>query len=72
MDALSPLWGLALGGSAAAVRIAACGGRMMEEACSVAGIALLDAEALLGDLDETDPTQISALVRATLDAVSGG
>jgi len=72
VDALSPLWGLALGGSAAAVRIAACGGRMMEEACSVAGVALLDAEALLGDLDETDPTQISALVRATLDAVSGG
>ena len=33
---------------------------------------MLDAEALLGEVDEADPAQVAALVRSTLDAMAGG
>jgi hypothetical protein len=72
VDALGPVWGLALGGAGAAVRMGAADGGMLDEACAVAGVPLLDAEALLGDVDEADPAQMAALIRSTLDAVAGG
>jgi hypothetical protein len=72
VETFSPTWGLALGGCAAAVRLDLSGGEVLEEACAVSGVPLLDAEALLGTVDEADPAQIAALVRATLDAVAGG
>ena len=43
----------------------------LEAACSVAGVPLIDAGALLGDVDEADPSQMAALVRMALDAVAG-
>jgi hypothetical protein len=68
----SPMWGLALGGSAVAVRLGATASDVLGDACAVAGVRLFDAEGLLGDVDEADPVQVAALLRATLDAVAGG
>ena len=59
-----------MGGSAVAVRLAVAANASLEEACAVAGVPLLDAEALLGEVDEADPVQVAALVRATLDAMA--
>jgi hypothetical protein len=71
-EAYSPMWGLALGGSAVAVRIGESGSELLAEACAVAGVPLLDAEVLVGDIEEADPVQVAALIRATLDALSAG
>ncbi len=68
----SPMWGLALGGSAVAVRIGESGTEALAEACAVAGVPLLDAEVLVGQIEEADPVQVAALIRATLDALSAG
>jgi hypothetical protein len=72
VEVLGPVWGLTLGGAGAAVRFGTAEGEMVEEACNAAGVPLLDAEALLGDVDESDPVQTAALIRAVLDAVAGG
>jgi hypothetical protein len=43
----------------------------LEQACSVAGVPVLDAAALLGQVDEADPAQVAALLRLALEAVAG-
>jgi CheY-like chemotaxis protein len=72
VESYCPTWGLALGGCAAAVRLGCSGGGHLEEACAVSGVMLLDGETLVGDLDVTDPAQIAALIRASLEALAGG
>jgi CheY-like chemotaxis protein len=71
LDAYCPLWALTLPGALVAVRLDADGSDTLHELCSVAGVTVLDAAALLGDLDEADPAQVAALLRLALDAVSG-
>jgi hypothetical protein len=67
----APLWNLTLPGSAAIVSLDNERCKLLEEAANLAGVVLLDAETLVGSLDEGDPCQIAALVRATLESAAG-
>jgi hypothetical protein len=69
--AYCPLWNLTLPGSAAVVTLDTEPSEMLEEATTLTGVALLDAETLLGHIDEGDPRQMAALVRATVESVAG-
>ncbi|HEY5958647.1 MAG TPA: DUF4388 domain-containing protein, partial [Polyangiaceae bacterium] len=66
-----PLWNLTLPGSAAVVTFGTDPCEILEEATTLAGVPLLDAETLVGHLDEGEPRQIAALVRATLECAAG-
>ncbi len=70
LDAYAPLWGLSLPGSVVAVRLDEPAAGTLDEACSVAGVPLVDAKTLQDPLDEADPAQIAALIRTALDAVA--
>lgn len=69
--AYCPLWNLSLPGSAALVTLGHEPIEALEEATSLAGVILLDAETMLGHIDEGDPRQMAALVRATLESAAG-
>ena len=69
--AYCPLWNLSLPGSAALVTLGHELTEALEEATCLAGVLLLDAETLLGHIDEGDPRQMAALVRATLESAAG-
>lgn len=66
-----PLWNLTLPGCAAVVTLGAEQSEMLEEATTLSGVPLLDAETLVGQIDEGDPRQMAALVRATLESAAG-
>jgi hypothetical protein len=69
--AYCPLWNLTLPGCAAIVTLGTELSEMLEEAATLTGVMLLDAETLVGHLDEGDPRQMAALVRATLESAAG-
>ncbi len=69
--AYCPLWNLTLPGCAAVVTLGTELSEMLEEATTLSGVTLLDAETLVGHLDEGDPRQMAALVRATLESAAG-
>jgi hypothetical protein len=69
--AYCPLWNLTLPGSAAVVTLGTEQSEMLEEAAILTGVTLLDAETLVGHIDEGDPRQMAALVRATLESAAG-
>jgi hypothetical protein len=71
VDAFGALWGLSLPGSAAVVQLPGASSLLLEELAQVVGTPLLDARALVGDLDETDAHQVAALVRSALDHLAG-
>jgi hypothetical protein len=66
-----PLWNLTLPGSAAIVTLGSEPSQLLEEAALLSGVTLLTAENLVGRVDEGDPRQMAALVRATLEAAAG-
>lgn len=70
LDAYCPLWSLSLPGSLAAVRLGVLDSPALEEACATAEVPLLDAEELVGDLDEADPAQMASLVTGALSALA--
>ena len=67
-----PIWGLTLPGLAAVVRLDGGDSFDLEAACGVAEIPIVHAAALLGEVEEGDPTQVAALVRTTLETIAGG
>lgn len=69
--AYCPLWNLTLPGCAAIVTLGTDLSELLEEAATLCGVTLLDAETLVGHLDEGDPRQMAALVRATLESAAG-
>lgn len=69
--AYSPLWNLTILGSSALVMLGVEYSDLLEEAAQLASVPLFDAETLLGHIDESDPRQMAALVRATLEAAAG-
>ena len=69
--AYCPLWNLTLPGSAAVVTLGTEHSEMLEEAATLSGVTLLDAETLVGHIDEGDPRQMAALVRAALESAAG-
>ncbi len=71
IDAYSPAWALSVPGSAIVVRLDSAELPALESLCTVAGVPLVDAGALLGDIDEADATQVAVLIRMALDSVSG-
>jgi hypothetical protein len=71
VDAFGALWGLSLPGSAAVVQLPGASSLLLEELAQVVGTPLLDARALVGELDETDAHQVAALVRSALDHLAG-
>lgn len=68
--AYSPLWCLALPGTAAVIRLENTEAPVLEQICGVWGIPLLDAAALVGQIDETDPAHLALLFRLTLEGVA--
>lgn len=69
LDAFAPLWSLSLPGAVAAVHVD--GERHLAESlCELAAVPLVSAGALIGELDDADPAQVAALLRAALDAAS--
>lgn len=70
-EAFAPTWSLALPGAAAVVRLGEAGGKALEAYCESLEITLLEAESVMGEIDVAVPTQVAALVRSTLELVSG-
>src|SRR5690606_27719792 len=67
LEAFQPLWSLSLPGSSLVLGLDYTASLAVQELCSVFGIPLLDAAALLGDLDEADPGQVAALICGALE-----
>lgn len=70
-ESLSPTWSLSLPGAVAVVRLDDAGGAALEAHCKGVEVQLVDAEALIGEVDAADPAQIAALLRSTLELVAG-
>ncbi|MCA9628680.1 MAG: DUF4388 domain-containing protein [Myxococcales bacterium] len=71
LEAYAPLWPLCLAGAAAVVRLDDRESPFLEAACSTAEVPLLEAFALLGEVDEADPVQAAALIRMSVEQVAG-
>src|SRR5262249_27974997 len=69
--AYAPLWPMALAGSAIVVRLDDAAGAALTEACGVAELPILDAQMLVGALEEASVAQVASLVRAALEATQG-
>lgn len=72
VDAYAPLWGLVLPGSAALARLEPATSEVLETACSIAAVPVLDAGGMLQEGDESDPEQVAALLRMLLEKALGG
>jgi hypothetical protein len=72
VPAYAPLWPMALAGSVVAVRLDDGAAEPLEEACAAVAVAILDARAVFGALDESSPVQVASLIRTALEADAGG
>jgi CheY-like chemotaxis protein len=71
VPAYAPLWPMALAGSAIVVRLDDAAGAALTEACAIAELPILDAQMLVGALEEASVAQVAGLVRAALEATQG-
>lgn len=71
VPAYAPLWPLTLAGSAIVVRLDDAAGSALGEACAAAELAVLDAHALVGALEEGSVAQVASLIRAAIEATQG-
>jgi CheY-like chemotaxis protein len=71
VPAYAPLWPLALAGSAIVVRLDDAAGSALTEACAAAELPVLDAQVLVGALEEASVAQVAGLVRAAIEATQG-
>jgi len=71
VGSFSPLWGLTLPSVGAVVRLDSTDCPEFDAACAAAEVAVLHAGALLGEVEEGDPTQVAALLRVTLETAAG-
>ncbi len=67
----APLWPMALAGSAIVVRLDDAAGSALAEACLAADLPMLDAQTLVGALEEASVAQVASLVRAAVEATHG-
>ena len=72
VEAYAPLWALVLPSCAAVARLEADVPDVLEIACHNAGVAVVDAAALLPEGEEGDPEQVAALLRSLLERAAGG
>lgn len=70
-DTYAPTWALSLPGTAAVVRVGDAPQAALEAHCEAVEVMLLDADGLVGAFDATIPAELSALLRATLEAAAG-
>jgi CheY-like chemotaxis protein len=68
VPAYAPLWPLTLAGSAIVIRLDDAAGSALAEACSAAELQVLDANALVGALEEGSVAQTASLIRAAIEA----
>jgi CheY-like chemotaxis protein len=71
VPAYAPLWPMALAGSAIVVRLDDAAGSALTEACSATDLPILDAQTLVGALEEASVAQVASLVRAAIEATHG-
>jgi CheY-like chemotaxis protein len=71
VPAYAPLWPLALAGSAIVVRLDDAAGSALTEVCAAAELPVLDAQILVGALEEASVTQVASLIRAAIEATQG-
>jgi CheY-like chemotaxis protein len=71
VPAYAPLWPLALAGAAIVVRLDDAAGSALTEACAAAELPVLDAQVLVGALEEGSVAQVASLVRAAIEATQG-
>jgi CheY-like chemotaxis protein len=71
VPAYAPLWPLTLAGSAIVVRLDDAAGSALAEACAAAEISVLDAQALVGTLEEGSVAQVASLIRAAIESTQG-
>ena len=71
VPAYAPLWSLALAGSAIVVRLDDAAGSALTEVCAAAELPVLDAQILVGALEEASVAQVASLVRAAIEATQG-
>jgi hypothetical protein len=67
----APLWPLALAGAAILVRLDEAALVALEEACASVMVAILDARAIFGTLEESSAVQVASLIKTALDAGEG-
>ena len=72
VEAYAPLWALVLPSCAAVARLEADVPDVLEIACHHAGVAVVDAAALLPEGEEGDPEQVASLLRSLLERAAGG
>ncbi len=71
VPAYAPLWPLTLAGSAIVVRLDDAAGSALSEACAAAERPVLDAQILVGALEEASVAQVASLIRAAIEATQG-
>lgn len=71
VPAYSPLWPMAIAGAALVVRLDDGAGDALDAAAAAVDVAVLDARAVFGQVDETSAVQVASLVRTALEAESG-
>lgn len=70
-ESYAPLWGLALAGASAVVRLRDGGSHTLAEHCESVDAPLFEAEELVPSLDPADPADVAQLVRAVVERASG-
>ena len=68
VPAYAPLWPMTLAGAAIVVRLDDAAGSALAEACAAVDLPILDAQSLVGALEEASVTQVAGLVRAAVEA----
>ncbi len=64
----APLWPMALAGAVSVVRLDEAAPQQLAEACDVVGVAILDAKAIVGSLEESNAVAIASLIKTALNA----
>ena len=72
VEAYAPLWALVLPSCAAVARLELDVPDVLETACAHAGVAVVDAAALLPEGEEGDPEQVASLLRLLLERAASG
>ncbi|MDI1450082.1 DUF4388 domain-containing protein [Polyangium sp. 6x1] len=70
-ETMAPTWALCMPGTAAVVRVGDAERAALEAHCEAGEVMLLEADGLIGQFDPTIPAELSALLRAALEAAAG-
>lgn len=72
VEAYAPLWGFVLPGCTSIALAGDDGSELLESACSLASVPILDARHLLGDDDDCDAERVALLIQRLLESAAGG